>query len=354
MKKLLAAAAVVILAIGVSLVLMLGQSDKINELELSGLENSYKDPKANGYNRYVVEENGIYFINIMDSIRLYRMGLNGKNIIKVLDENLTSFEIADGWIYYSTLNGLYKIKTDGSSTTLLTDDKVIGLSVTGNQILYNAICERDDGKIVKDTYHSLYKINVDGTSKSKFCDEMISDFTNSGDWVYYTVSSEPYFNMLAPIIKDKENEEKKATVTLYRMKLDGTNKEIVTDVLGVELTCYRSVLYYYKDDGYYSLDMNSGGAGKRIMTQLPYSIDFDGEYAYYTADMHNLYKMELRTGNSKKILRENNEISQIDVLGEWIFYHSGRRSILKRYVTEVKAVKNDGSRKQLFIRDYLF
>ena len=62
----------------------------------------------------LVTEKGIFFADFGRDSRLYRLDLNGKNKTKLSDEYVKNMASDDGWIYYSGILGLHKIREDGT------------------------------------------------------------------------------------------------------------------------------------------------------------------------------------------------------------------------------------------------
>jgi hypothetical protein len=60
--------------------------------------------------------NWIYYINESDNFKIYKMKLDGSSKMKVIDDTARQILLADGFIYYSTANGIYKTKLDNSKT----------------------------------------------------------------------------------------------------------------------------------------------------------------------------------------------------------------------------------------------
>jgi hypothetical protein len=69
--------------------------------------------------------------------KLYKIKTDGTNKTKITDEYASYVNVSGDWIYYSNLNEtervleLYKIKTDGTNRTKINNDKV-SFCVVGN------------------------------------------------------------------------------------------------------------------------------------------------------------------------------------------------------------------------------
>lgn len=85
--------------------------------------------------------NEIYFPNIEDNIRLYKINLNASKptLQKVSNTRVQSLVYHNGWLYYSNYsNGgyLYKMKPNGSQETLIAKEFVDTIKIEGNQLVY--------------------------------------------------------------------------------------------------------------------------------------------------------------------------------------------------------------------------
>ncbi len=70
---------------------------------------------------FVVDNNNIYYTD--DFGYLYSMNLGGTDKKTILNDEITEFQVCDGWIYYykQSENYLNKIRTDGSESDKVTD-----------------------------------------------------------------------------------------------------------------------------------------------------------------------------------------------------------------------------------------
>ena len=68
--------------------------------------------------------------------------------------------VSNKWIYYTNISDgykIYKMKLDGSENTKICDDETLFMTVCEDTIYYSN----------KSDYNKLYKINGDGTGKAK-------------------------------------------------------------------------------------------------------------------------------------------------------------------------------------------
>jgi len=139
------------------------------------------------------------------NIKINTIGNTGGNIV-----NGGLAAIQGDWIYYTLiLNGMYKIKTDGTERTKLNNDLSMFINVVGDWIYYGTFIiideiPIDDYAVEEITEDRLYKIKTDGTERTRLIDPSGLFFNVVGDWIYYGNYSDG----------DK----------LYKIKIDGTGK----------------------------------------------------------------------------------------------------------------------------------
>ncbi|SDX38301.1 DUF5050 domain-containing protein [Paenibacillus sp. CF384] len=161
------------------------------------------------------------------------------------------------WIYYNNQNDsgrLYKEKYDNSENQLVSDDKYIGaLNLVGKQLYYTS-----DNK--------LFKCDIDGANRT-----LVHDFglganlvSIVGDWIYYTQGTYMY-------------------KPLYRMKLDGTARELLVN---------------------YQVSSIAVTNGK----------------IYYTIEAQKLFVMDTDGRNKKKLLT-GNYITWVEVKGQSLYFN---------------------------------
>lgn len=143
----------------------------------------------------------VYYTNDADNNEIYKMKLDGSNKMKVRDEAVSQILVDNGYIYYSTTSGIYRINTDNSNPVCIVNssNNMISFNVTNDWIYYT-----QGGS-------NLYKVKSDGSGNTKIVDastlklsypgiRTIFSPTIIGDWVYYKCAlqgaSDDYFTYL--------------------------------------------------------------------------------------------------------------------------------------------------------------
>ncbi len=167
--------------------------------------------------QFVIRNNQMYYINITNGKEIiYRANMDGTSITQITFTPSYNINISVNWIYYNNLNDnrkIYRTSVDGElyplqgspfgemlgirdqKTEKVSDDGSLGgLNVYGDWIYYG---NESDGR-------NLYKIKTDGSNRTKLNDHPSTYINIVDGWIYYV-----------------------SNATVYKMKLDGGNDQIV-------------------------------------------------------------------------------------------------------------------------------
>jgi hypothetical protein len=196
------------------------------------------------------------------------------------------------WIYFNNQSDsgrLYKEKIDGSERKKISDDKYIGYLNIVNQRLYYT----SDNK--------LFKSDLDGSNRVLLKDFRIglNLVTVVGDWIYYTEGT----YMFKP---------------LYRMKLDGTSKELL-EKYGVSSIAISDGKIFYTIDGRKLFVMDNDGDNKKKLLDGSYIawVDVKDHSLFFNFNMQ-LYTMGTDGTSLTKI--SDHDARNINVQGDWLYY----------------------------------
>jgi hypothetical protein len=193
----------------------------------------------------------IYFINLDDDYKLYRMDVNGQNKEILHEEKIIDMAIYDSKIYYSYENNgedfLERMDIDGREKEFLTDVKAKNM-VKDNEYIYYLDVDKDQ----------LCRMKLEDYTIESLSNEKIFTFVKDNEYIFYTLKKpqKNYFEIKG----------------LYKMDIDGGNKitidgESYLDTLGLGLTeewifynvMHGSVPYGLKrvsKDGLHIIDMD--------------------------------------------------------------------------------------------------
>lgn len=168
----------------------------------SGLMQGYTTQNLSMVETMVVVDDYIYCrVHNNDRTKaIYRINTDSGEVEKLqqLGEITSGFTVYDGWIYYSKNADdtweTYRITTDGTQNTKITDFQIFSTSIVNDKIYYIY------GNDVLET--KIYCMDLNGSNNKQIADGIMAVKINVvGDWIYFTDTS-----------------------AIYKVKTDGTEK----------------------------------------------------------------------------------------------------------------------------------
>ncbi|MBG9941062.1 DUF5050 domain-containing protein [Brevibacillus formosus] len=235
-----------------------------------------------------------------------------------------SFVAVQGeWIFYNN-NGLYKIKKDGSSLQKLSSDWAHNLNVVGDWIYYTRnkplkeiyqleMPNYEISYTYEDTTE-LFKIKTDGSSKTVIKSGSLTEGDPNnvhrlyvvGDIIYYADGYGP----------------------LYRMDTNGKNQKKLLDQFE-EVYFYQDWIFYTNESGQLYKMKRDGTQKKLVRKDKELSlVGLSGDFIYYTklvdtSGAVDVYKIGLKDGKTalvkKGLPRAENPII---IAGKYLYYIS--------------------------------
>jgi len=248
---------------------------------------AYENENPDG--NFVNEEYGalkgdwLYYCNVGDGWKIYRVRTDGSNNQKISDEKSKNIKVAEEWVYYCNEDDssrLYKIRMDGTARQMLPAEITNNFCIADGWVYYI-----NDSK--------LYRIPTSGNDRQQIADPCTGIIDIVGEWIYYI---------------NNRTTSRTSSDDIYRISTDGKSKQRIID---------GGVMRYFTrvevvDDWIYCIDKNSRGA-----------------------DSRNFYRVRT-DGTGKTIISRDKENSQIvvdyfHVIGEWIYYK------LRHYVRDERS-----------------
>jgi putative cell wall-binding protein len=221
---------------------------------------------------------------------IYKLKTDGTSKTKICSDNAREMVVRGEWIYYcnDTDHGsLYKIKVDGTNRTKITDDTCYKINISGNYIYY---LKYDD--VEQPNMASLYRIKVDGTENMKIpYAEKIQFLVVEGDFIYYSTYIDE-----KDVLKG---------VSIFKMKTDGTEKVKLCDAEFINsFNVLNGNLYYW---GGYTVDKATllhkiSNDGKIVITKFNEIIGYNWmvrNQIYY----NNIYRINM-DGTNKQFINK--------------------------------------------------
>lgn len=139
---------------------------------------------------YAIYEGHIYYTNNLDGGKLYRIKVDGTESTLISDDmDVRHIKVKDGWIYYHLFDtqGMYRYKIDvnGNYRTevtyhedILADSFVKGRNIAGDYLYYSNLFDN----------RKLYKIGTNGQGNQLFFDQENCGWEEvTGDWLYFNI-----------------------------------------------------------------------------------------------------------------------------------------------------------------------
>ena len=220
----------------------------------------------------------------------------------VTPPNLAAMDVlyTDKWTYVCGQDGLYQINNNSSQIRRITNEySVRGLRVSGGWLYYSAW---DATTRVA----NFYRIKSDGNEKQTLAnDSDIIGIYNT--WVLY---SRPVYNENRKIIHTQ----------VWKMALDGSSRQMVLDNVASRASLLKDSIYYYQNNEWWLLDLNTGSKQKYKYVRC--ATEWDG-WIYYldtSGDTAGIWRANRSSNQSEKLL--DGEISYLAIANNKLYYIS--------------------------------
>lgn len=248
-------------------------------------------------NQIKVKDNWLYFISAKDGGGLYRIKTDGTGKMRLTDESAGVYDLKlfGNHLYFKdSYNGynLCRIKLDGSSKETISDD-VLSFYIQGERIYYFSGSKLG----------SLYEMNEDGSDSKKVAEVDGSISYINDNFIYYNkIDSEV---LKTNNLSQTQQYYKLNDGPLYRIRKDGTEKQLIIDDKIVYIYVRGNQIYYKPltetmNTESYTVDLN----GKH-KTKLPLDGSFLGildKWIYYlNLEEHEIYRTTLDFRKIQKI-----------------------------------------------------
>lgn len=241
-----------------------------------------------GYGRLLVKEGDwIYFA--LDGI--YRMKTDGTEINKISDTYADFLCISDGWLFGSVSGyefydyaEIFKVKVDGTAESVILEyenGSINSFQIEDDQLYFGSPCEfADEYDPECSEAGGIYRMNLDGSELQKIVEGDFYDFIVQSSWVYYGNRYTPSASDILYKIKNDRSSISEITPDEWSaIELSVTSPTNIDDVIegaDIILVSQSTEKYIY----YYSLNTsdtigatdNSAGCPKYTL----YRINTDG------------------------------------------------------------------------------
>jgi hypothetical protein len=268
--------------------------------------------------------------------------------------NLNNYGIVAGqgeWVYYSNSDmGLYKMKTDGSQKTKLSDEEGGAINVYDNWVYCLASTDRDTS--------AIYRIKTDGSEPHNMTDDSIASMSVVGDWIYFSDIE----GNIKKLSHDGKNTIKLASdsngwiyyagfnedgsICTYKINTDGENKTKISDSWMDYLSINNGWMYYLTDDKIYRMKLDGTDAMK-VCDDGVYEFNVSGDWIYYSNDSDEGKIYKIKTDGSTKTKVSDDISMRICLVDDWIYYDIDDSNDVWESIIKLCRIKTDGSQRQI-------
>lgn len=271
--------------------------------------------------------------------------------------------IQGDWIYYCTSEGLFKVNVDGTEEELLFSDAtdkncIFDINVVGNWVYYENFIggvraqykvttsgtdQQQIGigrqtHVIGDTLYWLdkpigYKMNTDGTDiQVVYQASICSDYTLNvcEDWIYFCIQGDD----------GKEG--------IYKIRTDGTERTCLYSGRTNYLVVDHDFIYFegYRDCNLYRMKLDGSELELVFDDTLQWSFNIaDGWIYYCSQNDHCMYKVRTNGTDKQKVCSDY--ASDMSIVGDWIYYKAEIQTEASAYQIQCR-IKNDGTERQEF------
>ena len=270
----------------------------------------------------------IYYANRGDSYRIHRMDAEGANDTAINDTNSWGLNIVDDTIYFLSDkdgNCICSMSVDGGPYRKLNSSQSDELCVVDGYIYYR---NRAD-------HNRPYRMKPDGSGQERLYDEPVEYINVEGGYLYFAATDNGG-------AVTKVNLDDSSANTLTDPENDGGYLNVLDGRMYFCSDMSNGMPVRYGTDG--KFDSSAGWDEYELSAYLNASPD-GWLYFYCYKDSNGtpgIYKTRL-DGSDAKQVAEANDVWNINVAGDWIFYRVNKNSGSQT----MYRVRTDGSGKQL-------
>ncbi|MDF2473002.1 MAG: hypothetical protein K0R21_784 [Anaerocolumna sp.] len=255
----------------------------------------------------------IYFSNPKDDGTLYLMDQDLSNFKKINDDKAGYINSVGNYLYYVRMNyekesssssifsfnntGIYRIKPNGSSITMLYDDPSGVVNVSGNNLYYQHYNELEG--------LTFYTVGIDGLKERMISEDGIVPLSIQNNILYYSGTEDDH--------------------NINTLNLESDSKSLLyTGNTYAPIVNHNYIYFMSLDDNYEIRRINIDGSNPTpVVNQRvsSYNISADGKYLYYQvddSDNSGVFLLNLETMESEVILQGN--FKGLHVAGDYFFF----------------------------------
>ncbi len=244
----------------------------------------------------ITENDGwIYYANPSDENKLYKMSIDGTDITKLYHSPAGYIAASGGWVYFTETDDIdgdvRRIRTDGTDEERIVEGiSVSYINTADNNWIYYCKYNNGDMKI----YRVRPNSSEEGYVASGICPHI------SDGWIYY---------------QDEEMN------SIMKMKMDGRDKQTLSDVRAAKLQVVGDWIYYIDldEEKVYKMDKN----GEKIIRVNDVDteelhVSEDGWAYYVNQKDRSMYRIRTDGTDIQEIT--DSPAVNIHIVADWIYY----------------------------------
>jgi len=198
----------------------------------------------------MIVEDWIYYSNFDYRMMLFRMRLDGTDVEMVVDQDSSYATLKDEWIYISTEVELFRIRTDSTGYTKLSNES--RFDIVGEKIILSELGNAGDDA------PGIFTMDLDGKNKKRIYTGFNFLLDTSEEWIYFA----------------KHDGFGNTDGFTYRMKQDGSSIQIFEDTESFSIMVpYNGWYYAVSDDGKSIYRTKANGTAKELIMRLPIRLE---------------------------------------------------------------------------------
>lgn len=235
---------------------------------------------------FTEDDEAFYFA---DNDGIYKFTDSGSYLLSN-DQVATFLNVQNGWLYYSLGGfnnqgvGIYKMRTDGTERTLLSNEYGMFTNVVGDWMYYMSV-------------NSLYKMRVDGSERTYITNVLgTGQIIVHNDWIYYNQPE-----------------------GLFKMRTDGSQQTKLINDNAFDMQIVDDWLYYIGSNNTVARISLDGNIGESIFHNASVArMNMDDDYIYFTLNYSDgLYR--INHDGSNFVALTAGSIDKISIVNDTVY-----------------------------------
>ncbi|MEN2775002.1 DUF5050 domain-containing protein [Acetivibrio clariflavus] len=261
---------------------------KLYSMDLNG--NSISKLSNDSILNFTIYDDSVYYINSTDG-KIVVLKTNGsdKRVLENTNANWNIIGFKD-WIFYTSNDGIYRVKNDGSKLEKISDILAHTLTVYGDNIYFSSNYENQEG---------LYKADLNGKNAIRIYNKAVNYFSIYKNNIFFSNIDDNY--CLYKIATDGSNLE----------KVRSSNKDIIISTGTFDI--FNGELYFtnesLENESYlFKLNIDTNNLTKLSKIEAT-TIKVFNQYIYLYHPSYNgrLYRLNITGKNLEEIFSDTKE-----------------------------------------------